>query len=167
MKKLYRWDAVSSSTRVYGVVGSPIMHSMSPAIHNAGFEAVGFDGVYLPMLVEPGWESFKAFMETFVPFEGLDLSGLSVTIPHKKNALRYLQEKGAEVEELAEAIGAVNTIVIDRLGKEPKLRGFNTDYAAILDAITSKVGVWREDLENYRVAVIGPGGTGRTAVASL
>jgi shikimate dehydrogenase len=148
-------------------VGSPIMHSMSPAIHNAGFEAIGFDGVYLPMLVEPGWESFKAFMETFVPFEGLDLCGLSVTIPHKENALRYLKEKGAEVEELAEAIGAVNTIVVDRSGPEPKLRGFNTDYAAILDSITEKMGIEREELENYRVAVIGAGGTGRTAAAAL
>ncbi|HEV8291547.1 MAG TPA: type I 3-dehydroquinate dehydratase [Tepidisphaeraceae bacterium] len=167
MKKLYRWDAISSSTKVFGVVGSPIMHSMSPAIHNAGFDAVGFDGIYLPMLVEPGWESFKAFMETFVPFEGLDLSGLSVTIPHKENALRYLKEKGAQVEELAEAIGAVNTIVIDRSGKEPTLRGFNTDYAAILDSITAKMGIERDELENYRVAVIGAGGTGRTAVAAL
>src|SRR5437763_15567874 len=167
MKKLYRWDALSPSTKVYGVVGSPIMHSMSPAIHNAGFDAVGYDGIYLPMLVEPGWESFKAFMETFVPFEGLDLSGLSVTIPRKENALAYLKEKGAEIEELAEAIGAVNTIVIDRSGGEPKLRGFNTDYAAILDAITSKMGITREELENYRVAVIGAGGTGRTAVAAL
>jgi len=167
MKKLYRWDAISPSTKIFGVVGSPIMHSMSPGIHNAGFDAVGFDGVYLPMLVEPGWESFKAFMETFVPFEGLDLSGLSVTIPHKENALRYLKEKGAEVEELAEAIGAVNTIVIDRSTKEPKLRGFNTDYAAILDSITAKMGIERQDLENYRVAVIGAGGTGRTAIAAL
>src|SRR6266568_1799583 len=119
------------------------------------------------MLVEPGWESFKAFMETFVPFEGLDLSGLSVSIPHKENALRYLKEKGAEVEELAEAIGAVNTIVIDRLGKEPKLRGFNTDYAAILDAITSKLGIGRRKLENYRGAVTGAGEPGRTVVAAL
>jgi 3-dehydroquinate dehydratase/shikimate dehydrogenase len=167
MKRLYRWDAISPSTKVYGVVGSPIMHSMSPAIHNAGFDAIGHDGVYLPMLVEPGWESFKAFMETFVPFEGLDLAGLSVTIPHKENALRYLKEKGAEVEPLAEAIGALNTIVIDRSGGEPKLRGFSTDYAAILDSITSKMGITREELENYRVAVIGAGGTGRTAVAAL
>jgi 3-dehydroquinate dehydratase/shikimate dehydrogenase len=167
LKKLYRWDALSPSTKVYGVVGSPIIHSMSPAIHNAGFDAIGHDGIYLPMLVEPGWESFKAFMETFVPFEGLDLSGLSVTIPHKENALRYLKEKGAEIEPLAEAIGALNTIVIDRSGREPKLRGFSTDYAAILDSITSKMGITREELENYRVAVIGAGGTGRTAVAAL
>jgi len=140
---------------------------MSPAIHNGSFDAINFDGIYLPMLVEPGWESFKAFMETFIPFEGLDLSGLSITIPHKENALRYLKEKGAEVEELAESIGAVNTIVIDRSAGEVKLRGFNTDYAAILDSITSKMGIARDDLENYRVAVIGAGGTGRTAVAAL
>jgi 3-dehydroquinate dehydratase/shikimate dehydrogenase len=181
MKSLYRWDAINPRTKVYGVVGSPIMHSMSPAIHNASFAAVGHDGVYLPLLVEAGYESFKAFMETFVEYEPLDLSGLSVTIPHKENALRYLKEKGAEVEELAERIGAVNTIVIDRASphpnpeprmpnpssRPPRLRGFNTDYAAILDSITSKLNVARDQLAGYRVAVVGAGGTGRTAVAAL
>jgi 3-dehydroquinate dehydratase/shikimate dehydrogenase len=106
-------------------------------------------------------------METFVPFEGLHLSGLSVTIPHKENALRYLQEKGAEIEPLALAIGALNTIVIDRAGGAVKLRGFSSDYAAILDSITAKMGIARENLADYRVAVIGAGGTGRTAVAAL
>jgi 3-dehydroquinate dehydratase/shikimate dehydrogenase len=163
MKRLYRWDAINSNTKVYGVIGSPIAHSMSPAIHNAAFDAVGHDGVYLPLLVNPGYESFKAFMESFVAFDGLHLSGLSVTIPHKENALRYLKEKGAEVEELAERIGAVNTIVID--GK--KLRGLNTDYAAILDSITLALNITRDQLADYRVAVIGAGGTGRTAVAAL
>ncbi|MFI5381353.1 MAG: type I 3-dehydroquinate dehydratase [Tepidisphaerales bacterium] len=201
MKKIYRWDKLGPDTRVYGVVGSPIMHSMSPAIHNAGFDTVGHDGIYLPLLVEPGYESFKAFMETFLNFDGLHLSGLSVTIPHKENCLRYLQEKGAEIEPLAQSIGTVNTVVIDRttvgsaprtvsptadndtVGSAPrtvspatekgpqcgpyKLRGFNTDYAAILDAITIKLGIRREDLAGYRVAVIGAGGTGRTAVAAL
>ncbi len=171
MKKIYRWDKLGAETRVYGVVGSPIMHSMSPAIHNAGFDTVGHDGVYLPLLVEPGYESFKAFMETFLNFDGLHLSGLSVTIPHKENCLRYLQEKGAEIEPLARAIGTVNTIVIDPLAtgnsKLATLRGFNTDYAAILDAVTIKLGIRREDLAGYRVAVIGAGGTGRTAVAAL
>jgi 3-dehydroquinate dehydratase/shikimate dehydrogenase len=163
MKRLYRWDAIKPDTKVYGVVGHPIAHSMSPAIHNSAFDRVGHNGVYLPLLVNPGYESFKAFMESFVPFKGLDLSGLSVTIPHKENALRYLKEKGAEVEPLAEQIGAVNTIVIDG----EKLRGFNTDYAAILDSITSKLGITREQLAGYRVAVLGAGGTGRTAVAAL
>jgi 3-dehydroquinate dehydratase/shikimate dehydrogenase len=164
MKRLYRWDAINAATKVYGVVASPVMHSMSPAIHNAGFEAVGHDGVYLPLLVNPGYESFKAFMESFLAFEPLHLSGLSVTLPHKENALRYLKEKGAEVEELAERIGTLNTIVIEPAGK---LRGFNTDYAAILDTITTALGITREELANKRVAVIGAGGTGRTAVAAL
>jgi len=167
MKRLYRWDAINPRTKVYGVVGSPIMHSMSPAIHNAAFDRVGHDGVYLPMLVNPGYESFKAFMESFLAFEPLDLAGLSVTIPHKENALRYLKEKGADVEELAERIGAVNTIIIDRLTGRLRLRGINTDYAAILDTITTPLGIARDDLSNYRVAVIGAGGTGRTAVAAL
>jgi len=164
MKRLYRWDALGANTRVYGVVASPVMHSMSPAIHNAGFDAVDHDGVYVPLLVNPGYESFKAFMESFLAFEPLHLSGLSVTLPHKENALRYLKEKGAEVEELAERIGTVNTIVIEPGGK---LRGFNTDYAAILDTITTALGITRDDLAGRRVAVIGAGGTGRTAVAAL
>jgi 3-dehydroquinate dehydratase/shikimate dehydrogenase len=167
MKRLYRWDVIGPQTKVYGVVADPVKHSMSPAIHNAGFEAVGHDGVYLPLLVNAGYESFKAFMESFLNFEGLDLSGLSITIPHKENALRYLKEKGAEVEELAERIGAVNTITIDRFSGRLRLRGLNTDYAAILDTITTKLNIAQEQLKDYRVAVIGAGGTGRTAVAAL
>jgi 3-dehydroquinate dehydratase/shikimate dehydrogenase len=72
--------------------------------------------------------------------------------------------KGAEVEELSERIGTVNTIVIEPGGK---LRGFNTDYPAILDTITTTLAITREDFAEKRVAVIGAGGTGRTAVAAL
>jgi 3-dehydroquinate dehydratase / shikimate dehydrogenase len=192
MKRLYRWDALRATTKVYGVVGSPIGHSMSPAIHNAAFDQTEYDGIYLPLLVNEGYESFKAFMESFLAFAPLDLSGLSVTIPHKENALRYLRERGAEIDPLAVSIGAVNTIVVDRPtgAREPsgsaagsvpvsgnvpashpapdlKLRGLNTDYGAILDSITSKLGIPREALAGKRVAVIGAGGTGRTAVAAL
>ena len=167
MKQLYRWDAINPNTKVYGVVACPVSHSMSPAIHNAAFDKTGYDGVYLPLLVNEGYESFKAFMESFLAYEPLDLSGLSVTIPHKESALRYLQEKGAEIDELAVRIGAVNTIVIDRPAGALKLRGLNTDYSAILDSITSKLNIPRETLAEYRVAVIGAGGTGRTAVAAL
>ncbi len=168
MKQLYRWDAITPETRVYGVVASPVKHSMSPAIHNAAFSAVGHDGVYLPFLVEPGYERFKAFMETFLAFPPLHLSGLSITLPHKENALRYLKEKGAEIEPLAESIGAVNTIVITSINNQPStLSGFNSDYAAILDSITAALSITREQLAGKRVAVIGAGGTGRTAVAAL
>jgi 3-dehydroquinate dehydratase/shikimate dehydrogenase len=194
MKRLYRWDAQNANTRVYGVVGSPIMHSMSPALHNAAFAHIGFDGVYVPLLVNEGYESFKAFMESFLAFEPLHLSGLSITIPHKENALRYLKEKGAQIDPLAESIGALNTIVITREGHTPslkaadspdsgtpssavgegggegssiRLRGFSTDYSAILDSITAALNITRDDLKNYRIAVLGAGGTGRTAVAAL
>ena len=167
MKRVYRWDAINAGTKVYGVVASPVMHSMSPAIHNAGFNEVGHDGVYLPLLVNPGYESFKAFMESFTAFEPLHLSGLSVTLPHKENALRYLKEKGADVEELADRIGAVNTLVINRSTSGLALRGFNTDYAAILDTVTAALDITREQLADLRIAVIGAGGTGRTAVAAL
>lgn len=186
MKRLYRWDALGRNTKVYGVVGSPVGHSMSPAIHNAAFDRTDYDGIYLPLLVNEGYESFKAFMESFLAFAPLDLSGLSVTIPHKENALRYLRERGAEIDPLAISIGAVNTIVIERMhgerepsdfvaGRAPnserapilKLRGLNTDYGAILDSITTHLGITREGLAGKRVAVIGAGGTGRTAVAAL
>lgn len=167
MKRLYRWDAIRPDTRVYGVVAEPVAHSMSPAIHNAAFDATQYNGVYLPLLVQRSYESFKAFMETFLAFERLDLSGLSITIPHKENALRYLKEKDHRVEPLAESIGAVNTISIARDSDGLHLYGFNTDYAAILDSITAALGIRRADLAGRRVAVIGAGGTGRTAVAAL
>jgi 3-dehydroquinate dehydratase/shikimate dehydrogenase len=168
MKKLYRWDSINATTKVYGVVASPVAHSMSPAIHNASFDATGEDGIYLPMLVEPGYESFKAFMEVFTTFKPLHLRGLSVTLPHKENALKYLQEKGATIDPLAIAIGAVNTIIIDRDANEnPILRGMNTDYQAIVDSICAAKDISPEQLADHRVAVIGAGGTGRTAVAAL
>jgi 3-dehydroquinate dehydratase / shikimate dehydrogenase len=164
MKNLYRWDKINPKTKVYGVVAHPVGHSMSPAIHNAAFDAVDYDGIYVPFLVNPGYESFKAFMESFVPFDGLDLCGLSVTLPHKENALRYLQEKGTSVEPLAERIGAVNTIVIQ---PNRALAGWNTDYVAILSSITTALGCDRQHLNGMPVAILGAGGTGRTAVAAL
>jgi 3-dehydroquinate dehydratase/shikimate dehydrogenase len=167
MRGLYRWDEIGPATAVYGVVAQPVRHSMSPAIHNAAFKAVGHDGVYLPMLVEAGYESFKAFIETFIALEPLNLRGLSITIPHKENALRYLREKGAVIEELAAGIGAVNTIAIERSAGGVTLKGKNTDYAAILDSIASEMGIVRQQLAGLRVAIVGAGGTGRTAVAAL
>jgi 3-dehydroquinate dehydratase/shikimate dehydrogenase len=164
LKNLYRWDAIKPSTKVFGVVAHPVRHSMSPAIHNAAFAEIGFDGVYLPMLVEPDYESFKLFLDGFQNFEGMNLSGLSVTIPHKENALRYLKETGSEIEELGERIGATNTISIER---PEKLSGKNTDYAAILDSITEALGIDRDALKSLRVAILGAGGTSRAAVAAL
>jgi 3-dehydroquinate dehydratase/shikimate dehydrogenase len=168
VKNLFRWDSIHRQTKVYGVVACPVGHSMSPAIHNASFDATGHDGVYLPMLVQPDYESFKSFLQKFLAFPGMDLSGLSVTIPHKENALRFLKENGATVEPLAEKIGAVNTIIIRRDGTAaPILSGRNTDYAAILDSITAELKLDRAALAERRVSILGAGGTARAAVAAL
>jgi len=168
MKALYRWDALGPNTKVYGVVAHPVRHSLSPAIHNAAFTEAGHDGVYLPMLVEPDYQSFKSFLDGFLKFPGMDLSGLSVTIPHKQNALRYLKETGAAIEAMAQRIGAVNTIAIQRSGEgEGLLSGKNTDYAAILDSLTAELEIDRDGLRDLRVAVLGAGGAGRAAVAAL
>ena len=165
MKRLYRWDDIGRETRVYGVVGCPVAHSLSPHVHNAAFDATGHDGVYVPFLVQPGYESFKAFMETYLAFEPLRLSGLSVTLPHKENALRYVAERGGDVEPLARRIGAANTISIEYVNGAVRLSASNTDAAAIVAVVRQGLGV--EDLAGRRVAILGAGGTGRTATAAL
>ena len=140
MKRLYRWDAIGAEHESLRRRRRRRSRTRCrPRSTTPRSTTTGHDGVYLPLLVNPGYESFKAFMESFLAFEPLDLRGLSVTLPHKENALRYLKEKGAEVEPLAERIGAVNTIVIDRVGeRDPASAALNTDYAAILDSITDE-----------------------------
>jgi len=161
MKRLYRWDSIGPRTSVYGVIGCPIAHSMSPAIHNAAMAECGFDAVYLPFRVEPGYEPFEAFVRGLIDRAWMDLRGLSVTIPHKENALRFV---GDAAEPLARRIGAVNTLVFEGRGA---VRGLNTDYAGALDALTEAMGCSRSELEGVPVAVIGAGGASRGVVAGL
>src|SRR5262249_49092720 len=87
---IYRFRDIKPSTRVYGVVGHPISHSLSPHIHNENFTAEDDDAVYVPFFVAPSYEAFKAFMETYGREEWFGLAGLSVTLPHKEHAFRYL-----------------------------------------------------------------------------
>lgn len=164
LRSLYHWDRLSGSTKVFGVVGSPVAHSLSPAIHNAAFDAADFDGVYLPMLVKPGYEAFVRFMDGFLNRPWLDLSGLSVTIPHKENALRYLEEHGGSIDPLAQRIGSVNTIVISEHGK---LSGYNTDLEGAIQALISGMEIDVSDLAGRQVAVLGAGGAARSIVAGL
>ncbi len=166
LKTVYRWDAVNEETRVFGVIGHPVGHSMSPAIHNAGFDATGFDGVYLPLPILPAYEAFKATVGSWLDFAPLHFSGASVTIPHKENLLRFVRESGGEIEPLAERIGAANTL--GRRGdRDGKLYACNTDYAAALDAVCDAMGCKREELGGQRVAVIGAGGAARAVVAGF
>ncbi|MBL7220388.1 MAG: shikimate dehydrogenase [Phycisphaerae bacterium] len=162
LRDLYRWDHIDADTEIYGVIGCPVAHSMSPAIHNAAFGATGINGVYVPLLIEPGGENFNDFLDAVLARPWLDWRGLSVTIPHKHNALDFV---GAEnCDPLAVRIGAVNTITISPDGA---VRGDNTDYAAAIDALCDAMGITREDLAGREVAVLGAGGAARAIVAAL
>ncbi|GAG46030.1 unnamed protein product, partial [marine sediment metagenome] len=86
-KKLYRYDSISPDTELFGVIASPVAHSLSPAIHNACFADIGADKLYLPLLVEGGKDEFEKFMRSILARGWLGFRGFSVTIPHKANAL--------------------------------------------------------------------------------
>jgi len=164
LKTLYRWDQLNADTQLFGVIGDPIAHSMSPAIHNAGFDAIDYNGVYLPMRIAPEYEPFKATVASFLDTPGLDFRGASVTIPHKKNLLRFVEEMGGQIEPLAAKIGAANTLTVRDDGR---LYASNTDYAAALDSVCDALAIQREQLKDKRVAVLGAGGAARAVVAGF
>src|SRR5580698_8247224 len=121
MKNLYRADRLRRKTRVYGVIGDPIGHSLSPVLQNAGFQARKMDAVFLPFLVR----DLRDFLGSIEP---LGIAGFSVTLPHKQAILRHLDD----CDPMAAAIGAVNTVVVRGSGK---LYGYNTDYVGVLRAL--------------------------------
>ena len=162
--RFYRWSDVDSQTALFGVIGYPVGHSMSPVVHNSSFAAEGCNAVYLPMLVGPSREEFDGFVDGLRDRKWLHASGLSVTIPHKRHALDYVVKCGGYVEPLAESIGAINTLVI---GPGENISGHNTDYAGALDAITEELQIDRSDLAGRTAAVLGAGGVARAIVAGL
>lgn len=164
MRDTYRWDKINANTSVYGVIGYPVGHSMSPAIHNAAFEENGFNGLYLPLLVGADEREFSDFLDGVIERKWLGFKGVSVTIPHKDNALNYVRARGGYLEPLAEKIGAVNTLLI---ASDGRVSGYNTDYAGALDAIVSTLGIARADLKGWDAAVVGAGGVARAVVAGL
>ena len=164
LKSTYRWDRLGASTRVYGVIGWPLGHSMSPAAHNAGFDHTDFDGVYLPLPIPPEYEHFKASVGSLLAMAELHFGGASVTIPHKENLVRFVVEQGGEVEPLAQQIGAANTLQVRPDGS---LYAANTDYAGALDAVCAALGIERRELHGLGVAVIGAGGAARAIVAGF
>ncbi|NNM86937.1 MAG: shikimate dehydrogenase [Phycisphaerae bacterium] len=164
LTNLYRWNSQRPSTRVFGVIGWPVGHSISPAIHNAGFAAIDFDGLYVPLAVEPDYDNFCSALDALRQCPGLNPGGVSVTIPHKHHAMRYVLEHGGTVEDAAGHIQAVNTILLTPDGTTS---GLNTDYAGALNALTGAMAVDRRSLNGKRVAVLGAGGAARAIVAGL
>ncbi|MBM3775727.1 MAG: shikimate dehydrogenase, partial [Acidobacteria bacterium] len=149
LRQTYRMDRFSKSAKVYGVIASPVRHSVSPAVQNRAFQARRIEAVYLPFLVQPA--QLKDF---FVFAEKLPVSGFSVTIPHKQKALRYLDA----VDGLARRIGAVNTV----WRRSGRWRGTNTDAPAVIAALSSHVTVPRSS-----VLIAGNGGAARAAACAL
>lgn len=160
----YRFRSISDRTAVYGVIGWPVGHSISPVVHNAGFEAVGHDGVYVPMPIAPGWEPFKATVLELLGFAALDFRGASVTIPHKEHLLRLALEDRThrwEVEPRALWAGAANTLTRRADGS---ILLSNTDAPAAAGALADPLG---GALEGARVSVLGAGGAARGVAAGL
>ena len=163
----FRFDRIGRRTRVYGIVGHPVEQSLSPVVHNAGFDAIDWDGVYVPMPVAAGWESFKATVGELIDHRGLDFSGCSVTHPHKENLVRLVREMDGEVSTLSERVGAANTLVVDRdeHGNPTHIRCCNTDVAAVKGVVESALVA--RDGNPVEAAVIGAGGVARACVAGL
>ena len=148
MKNLYKADTISNETAIYGIIGNPVMHTASPAIHNPGFHKLGINAVYVPFMVD-SVRSFFSFSEK------MGIKGFSVTVPHKQSVLPYLGIISNEVKQ----IGSCNTVV-----QTKKLwKGINTDYYGFLHPI-------QEDLETGNIKkalVIGAGGAARSVVWAL
>lgn len=132
-------------------IGYPIKTSSSPSIHNAGYKKLGIDNEFIYLRAEVKPEFLRMAIDGV---RGLGIRGVSITMPHKQEVMKYLDK----IDKEAKIIGAVNTIVNDN----GKLTGFNTDYIGALVALEKKI-----NLKDKKVAVIGAGGTARAIVYGL
>lgn len=145
---LYRIDNLDQATRIFGVAGNPISHSLSPLLHNTAFRREIVNAVLLPLKV-------KSLDDLLTVVRELPLAGVAVTMPLKEEVLPHL----ANMDPLTARIGACNTL---RTGADGKLYGFNTDVAGVVRPIEKRVR-----LKGARVAVLGAGGAARAAVFGL
>ena len=147
MRDEFRFHTISTTTDIYGVLGSPVSHSLSPPMHNAGFAALGLDAVYVPLEARDV-DDFTRFTDT-VP-----VRGASVTAPFKERVTARV----AALDEVGRRVGAVNTIRLDANG----WCGINTDVSGFLDSLDGRI-----TLDGTRVAVLGAGGAARAVAMAL
>jgi 3-dehydroquinate dehydratase/shikimate dehydrogenase len=164
LRTLYRWETLDADTQLFGVVGWPVAHSLSPTVHNAAMAAAGINGVYVPLPVGPDEADFRAFMAVVDDHPELDVRGLSVTLPHKTHALRWLRAHGHALTPLAAQCGAVNT-----LARKPDggWLGDNTDAPAIVTVLENVLARHGRELRGAQVCILGAGGVARAAIAGL
>ncbi len=142
---------IRATTKIYGIFGHPVGHSLSPAIHNSAFSALGLDCVYVAFDITPG-EIGKAAQS----IRTLGIKGINVTIPHKETIIPYLDE----VTPDAELMGAVNTVKND----DGRLSGYNTDIGGFLKAVKEDLGI---DPEGSSVLLLGAGGAARAVMSAF
>ncbi|MGC8623644.1 MAG: type I 3-dehydroquinate dehydratase [Phycisphaerae bacterium] len=164
LMEIYRFKKQQRSWPVFGVAGWPVAHSISPVIHNAGFEAVDFAGLYVPLPIMPPYESFRGTVELLRQTPELNLQGLSVTIPHKANAARYVKDDGGTLDETSTRIGVINTVYFH---ENNQTRGVNSDWIGAINALRAGTGWNHNALARKHIAVVGAGGAARAIVAGL
>lgn len=156
MTDIYGYERIKSDTEVFGVVADPIGHSLSPLIHNAAFQQLELNKVYVPFRVPE--EHLEEFCDSC---EELGIRGLSVTIPHKQAIMAHV----SNVESSAREIGAVNTVLF----KDGERQGYNTDYHAAMDSILAGIGETEggNSLGGRLVLLLGAGGVARAIAYGL
>lgn len=164
LARQFRFATIDQTTRVFGVIGWPVAQSLSPLVHNAGFEATSFPGVYLPLPVPPEWEHFKATLSTMLDSPALHFRGASVTMPHKLHLVRFVRERAGTIDAVSERSGAANTLIVHDDGS---LEAVNTDAPAIIAALTDGLAGGAAALAGKTVAILGTGGTARAAAVVL
>ena len=143
----FRYRSVDAASELFGVIGAPLAHSLSPAMHNAGFAAIGRDAVYVP-LEAVDVDDFARFADAF------GVQGVSVTAPFKEQVM----DRVADLDPISRRVGAVNTIWLDR----SDWRGLNTDVPGFLAPLDG-----RFRLAGSRATVLGAGGSARAVAVAL
>lgn len=144
----YRFRRIRPDAAVYVLLGTPIAQSLSPAMHNAGFAALGLNAAYVPIEV-PDIRAFKDFAA------GMGVRGASITIPFKREAF----DLADDVDGIARAAGALNTLML----RDGRWVGANTDAHGFLEPLRRRVA----NLRDVRVTVLGAGGAARAVVLAL
>jgi 3-dehydroquinate dehydratase/shikimate dehydrogenase len=148
LRDLYRVEHLDQATRIFGVAGNPIAHSLSPLLHNTAFRRESVNAVLLPLKT-------RTLADLLTLISELPLSGVAVTMPLKREVLPHL----ANMDPLTALIGACNTL---RTGADGKLYGFNTDVAGVVRPLEKRLR-----LKGAQIAVLGAGGAARAAVFGL
>ena len=157
MNRTYHFDRVGSDTRIFGVLGDPVGHSLSPLIHNAAFADSGINALYLPFRVPS-----DGLEQTLESFEWLGIDGYSVTIPHKESVAELADIRDETVDHL----GAANTLLRTPDGA---WTATNTDLSAAIDSLRAAL---EEDsstksLKGRKCLVLGAGGAARAVAGGL